>query len=285
MYFLNPTIFQTAAHENQWPWVAQIKVKNKLICGGVLIAPYWVLTAAHCGIKMHMKMMNMTAQTNDWSIILGETSQYTSSKPYKIDFVVLNSFTNYDYDMPRKDIALLRLNEKIPYQTANIRFACLPELQATGPPPENKKLYNDPVPGQDCTVAGWGQLRPDSYGRDIDLPEYLNYVKLSVYSNMRCKAYHTRENNYMIDDNMMCAGNSRYDTSGLVKDACMGDSGSPFMCQHGGDDRYVVNGIVSFGYICGNRKTPGIYTKVSSYVDWIYLIMEKYDPEFGIYRI
>lgn len=36
-----------------------------------------------------------------------------------------------------------------------------------------------------------------------------------------------------------------------------------------GDDKWKVIGITSFGNNCGKSGWPGIYTKVSSYVEWI----------------
>ena len=61
---------------------------------------------------------------------------------------------------------------------------------------------------------------------------------------------------------MFCAG----DLLGK-KDACKGDSGGPAVAQiHG---RATLFGITSWGYGCGRRNKPGVYTKVREYVKWI----------------
>lgn len=60
-------------------------------------------------------------------------------------------------------------------------------------------------------------------------------------------------------DSMLCAG--RMDIDGV--DGCFGDSGGPLIYKG------VVVGLVSFGYECGLKYYPGVYTKVSYYTDWI----------------
>lgn len=52
------------------------------------------------------------------------------------------------------------------------------------------------------------------------------------------------------------------------RDACPGDSGGPLMAERP-DGLYELVGVVSTGVGCGNPDFPGIYTKVSAYVDWI----------------
>ena len=64
----------------------------------------------------------------------------------------------------------------------------------------------------------------------------------------------------------MCAG----DLSGQ-KDTCQGDSGGPlfFEDEINGVRKYVLAGIVSYGVECAKPNYPGIYTRVSYYLDWI----------------
>ena len=53
------------------------------------------------------------------------------------------------------------------------------------------------------------------------------------------------------------------------KDSCQGDSGGPLMV-FGPNNRWILAGIVSWGIKCGSPGYPGVYTKVSAYLDWIH---------------
>ena len=64
----------------------------------------------------------------------------------------------------------------------------------------------------------------------------------------------------IIDDQMICFG-------GEGKDSCQGDSGGPLICVEANTP--VLRGIVSFGRGCGRQGIPGMYTRVSNYINWI----------------
>uniref|UniRef100_A0A8C8VPW3 Serine protease 12 n=1 Tax=Pelusios castaneus TaxID=367368 RepID=A0A8C8VPW3_9SAUR len=64
---------------------------------------------------------------------------------------------------------------------------------------------------------------------------------------------------------MLCAGNLQEQKH---VDSCQGDSGGPLMCERPGES-WVVYGVTSWGYGCGIKDSPGVYTKVSSFVPWI----------------
>ena len=55
------------------------------------------------------------------------------------------------------------------------------------------------------------------------------------------------------------------------EDTCQGDSGGPLVCT-GSNNKATLFGITSFGIGCGG-PTPGVYTKVASYIRWMFLIM------------
>lgn len=51
------------------------------------------------------------------------------------------------------------------------------------------------------------------------------------------------------------------------KDSCKGDGGGPAVCNG------ALQGIVSWGYKCGERNQPSVYTKVCEFRDWIHGVM------------
>ena len=54
------------------------------------------------------------------------------------------------------------------------------------------------------------------------------------------------------------------------KDTCQGDSGGPLMCKLvGPGNPWILYGVTSWGIGCAQAYTPGVYVKVSKFVDWI----------------
>lgn len=105
-------------------------------------------------------------------------------------------------------------------------------------------------PGTLCDVAGWGIV--SHAGRR---PDRLQHVLLPVLDRAICNR--RTHHDGAITQRMMCAESNR-------RDSCKGDSGGPLVC--GG----VLEGVVTSGSrVCGNRKKPGIYTRVASYAAWI----------------
>lgn len=76
-----------------------------------------------------------------------------------------------------------------------------------------------------------------------------------------CEARYGRK----FTNRMICAGNLSEDKR---VDSCQGDSGGPLMCQRS-NGRWIILGITSWGYGCGRKDSPGVYTKVSKFVPWI----------------
>lgn len=66
---------------------------------------------------------------------------------------------------------------------------------------------------------------------------------------------------------MLCAGDTRSGGNQDLHDACQGDSGGPLVCMI--NKHMTLVGIISWGIGCGQKDVPGIYTKVTNYLDWI----------------
>lgn len=109
-------------------------------------------------------------------------------------------------------------------------------------------------PGENVTVSGWGVM---SEGEGT-ISNVLNAVDIPVVSYQECRAAYGQR----VNQDHVCAG---LKLGG--KDSCQGDSGGPLVRRRNGLAELV--GIVSFGYGCARPDNPGVYTKVSNYIDWI----------------
>ena len=86
-------------------------------------------------------------------------------------------------------------------------------------------------------------------------------------------------NKNVIEGREFCGGIPDEDGNGLIdggKDFCHGDSGGPLTCVF--DDQPVLTGIVSWGNMCAEEGSPGVYVDVAQYVDWIEEIMQGLPP-------
>ncbi|XP_036329867.1 serine protease 7-like, partial [Rhagoletis pomonella] len=142
------------------------------------------------------------------------------------------------------DIALIRLAEDVTYSDF-IRPVCLP-LAST------RQAINV---GELLTVAGWGRTllaRQSNVKQELAVP---------VVEHDACARKFSSRNVNLITS-QLCAGGE------FSKDSCDGDSGGPLMRQST-NNRWYLEGVVSFGNRCGLEGWPAVYTRVADYVDWI----------------
>lgn len=226
------------------PWLAAIFVRRGgFLCGGSLISPCWLATAAHC-----FSAGNHT-DVRDLTVYLGRTA-INETDPGReqrlaVDRLVIHP--RYDDDTFNNDIALLRIRGargRCAAKSASSRVVCLPPLHT-----------HLPV-GFQCGIAGFG-YESDVLGR---YSQHLKQAEVNLISQTVCKtrAYYGDQ----ITENMFCAGSPDWST-----DACKGDSGGPLACQVNG--RMFLFGVVSWGDGCARRNKPGVYTRVTNYNKWI----------------
>ncbi|XP_063841595.1 phenoloxidase-activating factor 2-like [Scylla paramamosain] len=235
----------------EFPWMAAVlhkkfgdKPVNLYVCGGSLIHPSIVLTAAHCVARY--------GHSTELYVRLGEWDTQKEYEPYPhqdiaVDVVVIHP--DFHPGNLANDFALLHLAK--PAKIAkNVGIICLEKI-------------NYLTTNYTCVVAGWGK---DKFGKEGVYQNVLKTVNLPYVNRGDCQnsLRYTRLGKYFkLHESFLCAGGEE------GKDSCSGDGGSPLMCQNSDSGSYVQAGIVAWGIGCGTGGVPGVYADVSYAFEWI----------------
>lgn len=222
-----------------YPWIVSLKYRGLHFCGGTLINEKWVLTAAHC--VLGESPSDITATVSEYDL-----SQRTSTTTIK-NIIVHPNYNSTSFD---NDIALLELDESA--TIASISLLSNNETEQLLSNSENN-----------VTVIGWGSTigySGDNPSPSTNFPDILHDVSLPLISQTLCQSTMPA-----VTGNMICAGDITFGG----KDACQGDSGGPLLYNDSGNAEWQQIGIVSWGSGCAAQQSPGVYTKVSNYQNWI----------------
>lgn len=229
----------TDADAGEYPWMAAIfrgepnrtELLGGQFCGGSLIAPAVVISAAHCIndlVDSTLGMLPVDPAGLGVSVMLGETRLDGSGG----ERIRVRSFHLFPH--PNSDIAVLRLWE--PSSLTPIRWAG----------PDDLDLYEA---GTMATVTGWGATNENG-----GYPNTLKEARVPIVSDLSCSQSYPGQ----IDPTtMVCAG---YPQGGT--DTCGGDSGGPIMVpdREGG---FVLIGTTWFGDGCARPNAPGVYAETA----------------------
>ncbi|MGW0824881.1 trypsin-like serine protease [Streptomyces sp. NPDC002845] len=224
------------------PWMIQLGYYNEAtdegyFCGGALVAPNKVLTAAHCVAGLNWRANGVA--------FAGATNLYDDVNGTVVGIHRKWQHPNYNARTLRNDIAVLTLNAPL-MKRPTLRLAAS----------NDNALY---TPGTTGTVYGWGLT---SGGDDAQLSSKLRKVRLPMVKDSTCNSSMRSllGADYFIEGSMVCAGTPATGTDGGTKSPCNGDSGGPLVVNG------KIAGIVSWGVAgCTAKGAYPVFTKVKSY--------------------
>ncbi|XP_068165602.1 coagulation factor VIIi [Antennarius striatus] len=231
--------------EGECPWQVLVQLHGQSHCGGVLISPEWVVTAAHC---VHGQ------QAQDLTVVAGE---------YNLDVeegteqrILVSSLTAHEGYIPEtgdSDVALLHLSRPITLNRHAIPV-CLPTKDLA---------MRELLPIRFHTVSGWGK-RTSGGNEDHDalqtvrVSPILRRFSVPIHPNSLC----SQRSRFNFTDNMLCAG-----YLDGHQQSCHGDDGSPLVTVYG--STHFLTGVVGWGKGCPQPGYYGVYNNMGKFVDWV----------------
>jgi len=237
------------------PWQVYfepVDTEGKHLCGGAIICPKFIMTAAHC----------MAGKFDEVYVGLhNREDDLTDDRMHEVKKIHVHP--KYDYPnmmneyVPNYDYAILELTNKI-----RVRL----EAKAIFLPNGKEKYTSESL----FLTSGWGYTTdggfPSNILQSVTVPWIPHVVCKDAYQKLKKK----------ITPQMMCAGDIE---NGKI-DACQGDSGGPLAWLDPKTDQVKLSGVVSWGEGCALSHQPGVYADVANQLEWIKEVTNNCNEKF-----
>jgi secreted trypsin-like serine protease len=223
--------------EGAWPWQLSLRYLGSHSCGASLVGARLAVCAAHC-VGAIVTTYTIVAGTNQRSCGDGNCVTRIPNTAERHPNYTDSGVLGYP-----NDLSLITWTDPIAEVAGKIQFVVLASTE-------------DQV-GQECYITGWGRL---SGGGTI--PENLQEALIDVITTVECQTLWSATS---VHDTHVCV----YDTATQLRGACNGDSGGPLVCRRSPTDQWELVGATSWGRTGCSTDYPSVYTRISSYRDWI----------------
>lgn len=235
------------------------------ICGGTVIDPSWVITAAHCVTDYSGRPI----PARQFDVLVGTHDLRSGGRRIAVSAVHVRP--GWNAFMLANDVALLQLR-KPALVPRDLEVASRTDI---------------PWSGAELDLAGWGQTDDASN----TFPSQLREVSVPAMSAAECSAAldEARE----VFDPSLPSYHTSYLCTGPIgsggRGPCYGDSGGPLTWDTGG--RHVLVGIVSWGLYCGSPETPAVFSRMANASIWVNQVMglgphwDEQDISFWLFQL
>ncbi|XP_014482248.1 PREDICTED: trypsin-1-like [Dinoponera quadriceps] len=213
-----------------YPYHVSIQITGQHACSGAFIHESWIMTAASCVFRTELPMITVRVRTSNIS---------TGGDVLEISNIVVHE--NFDKYVYFNDIALIKL--KIPAEFGE-------KLLPIGLPEKGSRADRDRAT---CVVTGWKRTLGRPTGGSVELA----VAAVAIVNHDTCAEMLPRYK--PLSKEMLCACNASRGA-----ETCQGDPGAPLVSEQ------TLIGVLSYGLGCETNIHPGVYTRVSSYLSWIF---------------